>query len=58
MEIVQELRQQGMVQGTDFDFSYNRSKEYIMAKAPMPNHATFTFYKEKYATFVALKYSI
>ena len=58
MEIVRELRQQGMVQGKDFDFSYNKSKEYIMAKAPMPKHATFAFYTDKYATFFALKYAI
>jgi len=57
MEIVRELRQRGMVQGKDFDFSYNKSTEYIMAKASMPNHTNFTFYTDKYATFFALKYS-
>ena len=53
MEIVRELRQQGMVQGTDFEFTYVRSTEYNM-----PKHAIFAFHKDKYATFFALKYSI
>ena len=56
MEIVRELRQQGMIQGTDFDFAYTKSTEYTMAKAPMPRHTIFSFNTEKYATFFALKY--
>ena len=58
MEIVRELRKQGLIQGKDFDFSYNKTKEYIIAEAPMPKHATFIFHTEKYATFFALKYAI
>lgn len=57
MDIIRELRRQGMVQGTDFDFTHVRSTEYIMAKAPMPKHTIFAFYTDKYATFFALKYS-
>lgn len=53
IEIVRELRQQGMIQGTDFEFTYVRSTEYNM-----PKHAIFAFHKDKYATFFALKYSI
>ena len=58
MEIVRELRQQGMVQGIDFEFTYVPSTEFIMAKAPMPRHVIFAFDTDKYATFFALKYSI
>ena len=32
MEIVRELRQQGMIQGTDFEFTYVSSTEFTMAK--------------------------
>jgi len=58
MEIVRELRQQGMIQGTDFEFTYVSSTDHIMAKAPMPRHTIFAFHTDKYATFFALKYSI
>ena len=57
MEIVRELRQQGMIQGTDFEFTYVSSTEFTMAKAPMPKHTIFAFKTDKYATFFALKYS-
>ena len=58
MEIVRELRKQGMIQGKDFDFAYNRVYDdgiidYKIAKS----HVKFTFYKEKYATFFILKWS-
>ena len=56
IEIVHELRQQGMIQGTDFDFTYIKSLEYTTAKSPMPRHTIFSFNTEKYATFFALKY--
>lgn len=56
IEIVRELRQQGMIQGTDFEFVYIKSIENTMAKAPMPRHTIFSFNTEKYATFFALKY--
>ena len=58
MEIVEEIKQQGMIQGTDFDFEYHPSKYdadhdlYITIAM-----ANFIFYTEKYATFFALKYS-
>jgi hypothetical protein len=57
IEIVRELRQQGMVQGQDFDFEYNR-EDYDQDNISVKPHVNFIFYKEKYATFFALKYSI
>ena len=56
MEIVRELRQQGMVQGKDFEFTYVRSTEFTMDKESMPRHVIFAFNTDKYATLFALKY--
>jgi hypothetical protein len=55
MEIVRELREQGLMQGKDFDFAYNQTKWDDMI-GEIPTHTIFTFYTEKYASFVALKY--
>lgn len=44
LEIVRELRRQGLVQGNDFDFKYDHTV------------SMFYFYQEKYATWFALKY--
>ena len=57
IEIVRTLRQQGMVQGQDFDFEYKR-EHYDQDNISVKPHVNFIFYKEKYATFFALKYSI
>jgi hypothetical protein len=55
LEIVREIRKQGLVQGIDFDFSYNQN-QWDGIVGEIPKHAIFTFYTEKYATFFALKY--
>ena len=55
LEIVKELRQQGLVQGEDFDFAYNQSRWDTMI-GEVPKSAIFSFYTEKYATMFALKY--
>ena len=55
LEMVKELRQQGLVQGTDFDFAYNQSRWDEMI-GEIPKSAIFSFYTEKYATMFALKY--
>jgi hypothetical protein len=59
LDIVHELKDQGWVQGKDFDFTYHPAQHrtdtlesYIVH---MPN-AVFTFYTEKYATYFVLKY--
>lgn len=55
MNIVHNLRSNGLVQHCDFDFEYHR--EEINDGEILPRHTVFTFYKEKHATLFALKYS-
>lgn len=56
MTIVRELRTIGLVQGVDFDFSFNQSRWDDMI-SEIPKTTIFTFYVEKWASFFALKYS-
>lgn len=56
MDIVRELRQQGLVQSKDFDFAYYQSRWDEMI-GEIPTTAVFSFYTEKYATMFAIKYS-
>lgn len=57
MDIVRELRSQGMVQGKDFDFAYFQPKYDINSYDGVENRkAIFTFHTEKYATLFTLKY--
>lgn len=56
IDIVCELRQQGMTQGKDFDFSYNQSKWDDMI-GEIPKQTIFTFYKDQLATWFQLKYA-
>ena len=55
MEKVKELRENGLVQGIDFDFAFNQTKWDDMI-GEIPKNTIFTFYTEKYATFYALKW--
>lgn len=56
MEVVRELREMGLVQGTDFDFAFNQSKWDNMI-GEIPKYTIFTFYTEKWASWFALKYA-
>ena len=56
MDIVRALREQGYIQGKDFDFAYHQSKWDEMI-GEIPTHTVFKFYEDKYATLFALKYS-
>ena len=56
MDIVRKLREEGLLQGTDFDFAYNQSKWDEMV-GELPKHTNFMFYQYKHATLFALKYS-
>jgi len=65
LDIVRELRAQGLVQGKDFDFSYNKPlhrdwTSWDEVEDPdwvaVPKHAMFRFYDDKYATLFGLKY--
>jgi hypothetical protein len=52
MEIVRELREQGLIQGKDFDFAYHQARYDVNSYDAVENRKTiFTFHTEKYATF-------
>jgi hypothetical protein len=57
MDIVRELREQGLRQGKDFDFAYYPS-QYDDTGFDLleETHTKFTFHTEKYATMFTLKY--
>jgi len=58
LNIVYELRAQGLVQGQDFDFSYNKAEYDNFSYEPaIEQHTVFSFHTEKYATLFALRYS-
>lgn len=66
LDIVRALRAQGLMQGRDFDFSYNKAlhrdwTNWDEAEEPdaviTPRHAMFRFYDDKYATLFALRYA-
>lgn len=57
MDLVRELRDQGLVQGHDFDFAYHQARYDNNSYDAVENkHAIFTFYTEKYATLFTIKY--
>ena len=57
IELVRELRSQGLVQGKDFDFAFRQAKYNNDGwEAVTPGQTVFSFYSEKYATLFALKY--
>jgi hypothetical protein len=55
VDIVNELRDQGLVQGTDFDFAYHPST--LDTFDHVPSKVVFTFHTEKYATLFALRWA-
>jgi len=57
MEIVKELRSQGLSQGIDFDFAYFQTKyDPISGHLVEGRHAVFMFHTEKYATLFTLRW--
>ena len=57
MDIVRELRAQGLVQGHDFDFAFQQAVYTSDSWTPVSLRQTvFSFHTEKYATLFALKY--
>lgn len=59
MDIVRELRKQGLVQGRDFEFSYHQAKYDNDGWNAVENrHAKFRFADGKYATLFALRYAV
>ena len=57
MEIVRELRKQGLVQHVDFDFSYFKATYDEFSYSHSESKAAFTFYQERHSTFFALKFT-
>jgi hypothetical protein len=55
IEIVYNLRKDGLIQGVDFDFAYNQSKWDEMI-GEIPTQTIFTFYNDEQAMLFALKY--
>lgn len=56
IDIVKELRASGLVQGKDFDFAFHRTRWDPMI-GDVKGFTHFIFYKEKLATWFALKYA-
>lgn len=57
MELVRELKKQGLIQHVDFDFSYFKATYDGFSHDHSESKAAFTFYQEQHSTFFALKYS-
>lgn len=58
LDMVSELRSQGLVQGRDFDFAY-QPEEYDTFTGIVKERLTvFSFHTEKYATLFSLKHSL
>ena len=57
MEIGQELRTMGWIQGVDFDYAYYQEKYDNFSHDPIvKRHARFTFYNDSNASYFALKW--
>lgn len=57
LDIVKELRSQGLVQGQDFDFAYTPPRWNNFSGDAVSNRSTvFSFYTEELASWFALKY--
>ena len=57
MEIGQELRTMGYIQGVDFDYAYYQEKYDNFSHDPIvKRHARFTFYNDSNASYFALKW--
>lgn len=58
MDIVGELRVQGLGQGVHFDFAYIPAKyDDITGHFVEDRYTLFTFYEDRYATLFTLKWS-
>ena len=57
IDIIRDIREQGLVQGKDFDFSYHQSTwDNTTYEAVTPEHTVFKFHNDKWATWFSLKY--
>jgi hypothetical protein len=57
MEIGNELRTNGWIQGVDFDYAYFRTEHDNFSYYPVVRrHARFTFYNDSNASYFMLRY--
>jgi hypothetical protein len=56
LQLVNELKTHGLIQGKDFDFSYIPYTYKKKTNDKIPRHAIFTFYKEDMASWFSLKW--
>ena len=57
MEIGYELRSNGWVQGTDFDYAYYKAEyDNFSYEAVIPKRAVFTFYNDSNASYFMLRW--
>ena len=57
LDIVQNLRDEGLMQGVDFDFSWIPENNYgFYNEEQYKKHVIFTFYNNELAMMFALKY--
>jgi hypothetical protein len=57
IDIVREMRDNGMIQGKDFDFRYNQAKYQDWSGDSVdPEHTVFIFYTEACATWFVLRW--
>ena len=57
LEIVQELRDMGWVQGVDFDFAFHQGEYDYMNGDVVPKRTVFTFYNDTNASYFVLRFS-
>lgn len=58
MELVRELRDSGLVQGSDFDFAYHPEIiDEFSGNRIQSRHTVFFFYSEKTASWFSLKHT-
>jgi hypothetical protein len=57
IEIIRDIREQGLVQGKDFDFAYHQTTwDKVNYQMIEPEHTVFKFHNDKWATWFSLKY--
>lgn len=58
IEIVKDLRTQGLIQGQDFDFAYKPPVcDNFSGQSLYEKHTIFSFYTEELASWFTLKYT-
>jgi hypothetical protein len=56
LQVVKDLRQQGLVQGQDFDFAWQQSRWDEMI-GEIPSSVEFRFYDSRLASWFSLKWA-